>query len=103
MVSRGLLVALVVLAFLIGGVYWSEKARVAEEAKGPKDVPPKLLAVPEDQVQKIEIRKQGYEPIVLERDKSQKWQITAPKPLTADLQDTSAFLTTMTGLTWDRL
>ncbi len=103
MVSRGLLVALVALALLVGGVYWSEKAKVAEEAKPPKDAPPKLLAVAEDQVQKIEIRKQGYAPTVLERDKAQHFQITAPKPLKADLQDSAAYLSALTALVWDRL
>ncbi|MEO8126896.1 MAG: DUF4340 domain-containing protein [Bryobacteraceae bacterium] len=103
MVSRGLLVALVALALLVGGAYWSEKAKTAEEAKPPKDAPPKLLAVPEDQIQKVEIHKQGYEPTVLERDKAQHFQITAPKPLNADLQDTAAYMSALTGLVWDRL
>ena len=103
MVSRGLLVGLVALALLVGGVYWSEKAKVAEEAKPPKDAPPKLLAIPEDQVRKIEIQKQGFAPTVLERDKSQHFQITAPKPLNADSQDSASYLSTMTGLVWDRL
>ena len=103
MVSRGLLVALVALVLLVGGVYWSEKAKVAEEAKPPKDAPPKLLAVPEDQIQKIEIHKQGFAPTVMERDKAQHFQITAPKPLSADVQDASAYLSALTTLVWDRL
>src|SRR5215213_4460045 len=102
MVSRGLLVALVALALLVGGVYWSEKAKVADEAKPPKDAPPKLVSVQEDQVQKIEIRKQGAEPTLVEKDKS-TWQITAPKPLPADQTDASALVTTLKDLTWDRL
>ena len=103
MVSRGLLVALVALALLVGGVYWSEKAKTAEEGKPPKDAPPKLLAVPEDQIQKVEIKKQGYAPTVMERDKAQHFQVTAPKPLNGDVQDTAAYITSLTGLVWDRL
>lgn len=103
MISRGLLISVVLLGVLAGGVYWSNKAKTAEEAKPPKDAPPKLLAIPEDQIQKIQIQKKGAEPTVLERDKSRKWQIVAPKPLAADLQDAAAYLTTMTGLVWDRL
>jgi hypothetical protein len=103
MFSRGLLVALVALAVLAGGVYWSEKAKIAEEAKPPKDAPPKLLTIPEDKIQKVEIQKKDTPPTILERDKSQKWQILAPKPMAADQQDVASYFSSVTGLVWDRL
>ena len=81
MKMRGLLVAVVVLAALAGGVYWSNKAKQAEASK-PADASstPKILAIPADQVAKLEISKKGGETIVAER-KSGKWELTAPKPL----------------------
>ena len=41
---RGLLIAVVVLAALAGGVYWSNKVKKAEEGKPAADAPPKSKA-----------------------------------------------------------
>jgi len=100
---RGLLIAVVALALLAGGVYWSNKAKQAESAK-PADTAsaPKILAIPEDQIMKVEIRKTGGEATVAER-KSGKWELTAPKPLAADPDAMSSVTSTFTSLTSDRL
>lgn len=102
MSMRGLLLATVALALLAGGVYWSESRRKAEEAK-PKDEAPKLIGVSEDQAKKVEIRKTGGDTTVLERDAGNKWRITAPQPLATDQDAASGVVSSLTGLTWQRL
>ena len=54
---RGLLVAFILLAGLAGGVWWSEKAKKENENKPAKDAPPKVLSIPEDQVQEIKVQR----------------------------------------------
>lgn len=103
MKMRGLLVAVIVLVALAGGVYWSNKAKQKEASK-PADASsaPKILAVPADQVTKLEISKKGGETIVAER-KSGRWELTAPKPLPADQDTIGSILSTVSSLNADRL
>ena len=61
---RGLLIAMLVLAALGGGVYWSNKIKKAEEGKPAPDAPPQILSIPEAQFQRIDIRKTGGESVV---------------------------------------
>ena len=99
---RGLLFALVVLAALAGGVWWSNKAKESEAKKPASDASsPKILAVPEDQITKVEIRK-ASDDTVLER-KSGKWELTAPKPLRADQDSISSMMSTLGSLNADRV
>ena len=98
---RGLLVGAVVLAVLSGAVWWSERHKTDEDAKGSKDNP-KLVSLKDDEIQRIEIRHSNAEPVVLQREK-QGWQITAPKPLRTDADAVSSVVSSMSGLTWDRL
>jgi len=101
---RGLLIAAVVLAALAGGLWWSNKNEEAK-AKNPApapDAPPKLLSVPEDQFQKIDIRKAGGEALTLDK-KSGKWEITAPKPLPADGNAMNSMVSTLASLSSDRV
>ena len=101
---RGLLIAAVVLAALAGGLWWSNKSEDAK-AKNPSpaaDAPPKILSVPADQFQKIDIRKAGGEALSLER-KPIKWEMTAPKPLPADQVAMESMVTTLASLASDRV
>ncbi|MGH9631038.1 MAG: DUF4340 domain-containing protein, partial [Bryobacteraceae bacterium] len=100
---RGLLAASVVLALLAGAVYWSERQRKAAEGKPDPDAPPKLITLAEDQVQEIRIEKQAAEPTVIGKDKSDEWRITAPKPLPVDDSAAGSVVSSLSGLTWDRL
>ena len=81
---RGLLIAVVVLAALAGGVYWSNKVKKAEEGKPAADAPPKVLSIPQDQFQQIEIHKGGADALTLRKDDSGKWQMVSPKQLPVD-------------------
>jgi hypothetical protein len=88
MKGRGLLVAVIVLAALAGGLYWSNRKQKAEAAKPTADTTPKILSIPEDQIQQVKIKKAGADAIVLARGGDGKWEMTEPKPMHAD-QDTA--------------
>jgi hypothetical protein len=100
---RGLLIAVIVLAALGGAVWWSNKTKKAEEGKTPSDAPPKILSIPEDQFAGIEIRKKDAEPVILKKGSDAKWQMVAPKPLSADQDAVNALVTSLASLSSDRL
>jgi hypothetical protein len=101
---RGLLIAAVLLAVLGGTLYWSNKVKSREASKPLADTTPKLLSIPEDQFRKIEIRKTGTEgPTVLQKDQSDKWEITAPQKLPADQDALRSMVSTLSSLNSDRL
>lgn len=80
---RGLLVAVVLLAGLGVGLYFSNKEKAAEAAKPPADASPKILALNQGDITKIVLKKKGADPMELDRTNG-KWQITAPKAYPAD-------------------
>ena len=85
MKPNGLLAAVIVLAVIVGGVYWTNKHK-ADEAKKPAastTESPKVISIPEDQFKEIKIEKTGSEPTVVSRD-SGKWTLVLPKALPAD-------------------
>ncbi len=100
---RGLLIAVAVLALLAGGVWWSNRAKKAEEGKPRPDEPPKILSLPEDQIRRIEIRHKEGGTTVLEKNQAGKWEITAPQPLRTDQDAVSSMTSTLSSLSSDRL
>ncbi len=101
---RGLLIAAVVLAALLGLVHWSKKAKSNEASKPFADTTPKLLSIPEDQFRRIEIRKAGTQAAtIVEKDASGKWEITAPQKLAADQDAMSSMVSTLSSLSSDKL
>src|SRR2546430_13545453 len=77
MKSKGLLTASFLLLLLTGVLWWSNK-RAAKADKEPiKSTTTKLVGIPEDQLQEIEIKRRSGETVRLQRNDS-KWQITAP-------------------------
>jgi len=92
MKPKGLLVAVVLLAVLGGLVWWSNKKQAA---KKDDTTTTKILSIPDDQFQSIQIKKVTGEVIALNRDNG-KWVMTQPKPLAAD-QDTVASLVSSLG------
>jgi hypothetical protein len=99
---RGLLIAVVVLAALGGAVYWTNKSGDKADTSKASAESPKLIAIPEDQIQKIEIKRSGQEPVVLDK-KSGAWELTGPKPLRADQDAAGSLVTTLSSITSDRL
>jgi hypothetical protein len=100
---RGLLIALVVLGLLGGGIYWSERAKKAEEAKPAADAPPDVLKVPEDQFQRIELRKRDSEPIVLQKSASGQWEMVSGAKWPVDQDSAGGIVSTLANLTSSRL
>src|SRR6267143_5491875 len=101
MKSKGLLTASFLLLVLAGVIWWSNK-KAATADKMPVDkTTTKLLSIPEDQIQLIEIKKRAGETIHLRRNDS-KWEIAAAKPLRADPDAVSGMLSTLSSLSSDR-
>jgi hypothetical protein len=100
---RRLLIALAVLAVLGGGVYWSNKVKKAEEGKPSPDAPPEVLKIPEDQIQRIEIRKTGAEPVQLQKSASGKWEMLSGPKWPVDQDSASGIVNTIASLTSSRL
>src|SRR5437773_6399747 len=100
---NGLLIAVVVLAGLAGGVYWSDKAKKAEEKAPAKDAPPKILTIPDDQFKSIRLQKTAGDTTVVQKSDAGKWEITQPKPLGADQDSVGSMVSTLSSLTSDRL
>ena len=98
----GLPIAVIVLAALGGGVYWSDKVKTAEEKAPAKDAPPKVLTIAEDQFKSISLRK-GADTTIVQKSDAGKWEITQRKPLAADQDSVGSVVSTLSALTSDRL
>ena len=79
MKTRGLLAAVIVLAALAGGIYWSNYKQKTEAAKPATDAAPKILTIPEDQIKEVRLKKTGAETTVLRKGDDGKWQIVEPQ------------------------
>jgi hypothetical protein len=106
MKSTGLLVAAAVLLALTGALYWSDHHKPSETpAASPSGEPPapKILALKDSDVSALAIKKKGLNEIDLSKDASGKWQITAPKPLSADQDAVTSIVSAVSSLTSERL
>src|SRR5690349_431524 len=99
----GLLTAVIILAGLAGGVYWSNKAKEAADKAPPKDAAPKILTIPEPDFKAISLKKANSDATIVQRLDANKWQITAPKPLPADQDSVNSLISTLSNVTSDRL
>jgi hypothetical protein len=101
MKSKGLLAASFLLLVLAGIIWWSNR-KVATADKTPvENTATKLLGVPEDQFQDIEIKKRAGEIIHLQRTDS-KWRIVSPDALPADPEAVSSMISSLSSLSSDR-
>lgn len=100
---RRLVIAVALLAALGGLVWWTNKRKKAEADKPFASATPKLMNIPEDQFQKIEIRKSGAETTVLEKDPSGNWELTAPRKLPADQDAVRSMVSTLASLNSDKV
>jgi hypothetical protein len=86
---RGLIVAAVVLAALEGALYWSNHHKPKEPADADTaNAAPKFLSVNEADATRIDLKKKDGE-LVLVKNSSGNWQITAPQPIAADAYSVS--------------
>jgi hypothetical protein len=103
MKTRGLLAAVVVLAALAGGIYWSNYKQKTEAAKPATDAAPKILTIPEDQIKEVRLKKTGADTIVLRKGDDGKWQIAEPQPQRADQDAANSLVSTLSNLNADKL
>ncbi|HEY1271138.1 MAG TPA: DUF4340 domain-containing protein [Terriglobales bacterium] len=98
-----LILAAIILAALMGAYYRSEHRKSEPEPVSAAAKPPAILTLKEAEISQITLKKRSAEEVVLARDSSGKWQITAPKPMEADQGAVSGMLSTASSLTADRL
>ena len=107
MKNRGLIIAAVVLAALLGFLYWSNRHKPADSttmaAPTPTEPAPMILSLNEADINKIELKRKGADQIVITRDTSGKWQITAPKVVAVDDAAVAGMLSTLASLNSERL
>jgi hypothetical protein len=103
MQSKGLLVALIVLAALGGALYWSDKKQKEDEKKPPTDSAVKIVKMEAGEVQKVELKRRDGETAVLERGQDNHWSITAPKPMRADQDVAGSLVATLASLNSDKV
>jgi hypothetical protein len=105
MQSRGLLVAAVVLAVLIGLLYWSKHASSAKtpEVAASATPSPKILALNQADIVKLEIKKKDSDDVVLSKNGSGEWQITSPEQFAADSNAVTSMISTLSALDADRV
>ena len=101
---RGLIVAVVILAGLGGVLYWSQHRKPPEEtAATPASAAPVILKVNAADVTQIAIKQKQSDPVTLQKADANKWQITEPKPYRADQEAVASMLSTLSGLSADRV
>jgi hypothetical protein len=101
---NGLLAAVVVLAAIGGGIYWTNKHK-ADQAKKPSAATtdtPKVLSIPEDQFKEVKIAKKDAEPTVVSKV-SDKWMLVLPKAMPADQDAVGSMITALASLNADRV
>jgi hypothetical protein len=101
MKSKGLLTASFLLLVLSGVIWWSNKKAATADKTPAASTTVKLLNVPEDQIQSIEIKKRTGDSVRLQRSDS-KWQLANPEPLGADPDAVSSILSSLSSLSSDR-
>ncbi|HWR52992.1 MAG TPA: DUF4340 domain-containing protein [Bryobacteraceae bacterium] len=94
---RGLIIAAALLLVLGGLVWWSNKSKDEGAGKAADPSKPILVAIPQDQVSRIEVKRAAGETTVLER-KGAAWEITAPTPLRADQDAVASMVATAASL-----
>lgn len=99
---NGLVVAAVVLLVLIGLLFWSnhESAKTPEAAVTPS---PKILALNQADIIKLEIKKKDNPDVVITKDSSGDWNITAPQDFAADSSAVSSVLSSVSSLNAERV
>ena len=94
MKMRQLLVATVVLAALAATLYWSNHRKPANDSvnASPSAASVKIIALNQDDISKLEVKKKDGDDVVLNRAGASSWKITSPKNLVADQDSVSSIL-----------
>jgi hypothetical protein len=81
---KRLLIAALVLAGLGGAIWWSEKQEAAKIDQPDPKIPPRIVALLEENVKQLEVARAGEPPTVLVKDDAGKWSFVSPTGLTVD-------------------
>jgi Domain of unknown function (DUF4340) len=101
---RGLVIAMLLLAALVGALYWSNRHPASSETvNASPTAAPKILSVNESDLTKVDLHKNNGDQLALARNGSGAWEILAPKPMTADQSAVSSMLGTFSSLNSERL
>jgi len=94
MKMRQLLVATIVLAALAATLYWSNHRKPANDSvsASPSASNAKVIALTQDDISKLEVKKKDGDDVVLNRVGPSNWKIISPKPLVADQDSVSSLL-----------
>jgi len=101
MKSKGLLTASFLLLVLSGTIWWSNKKAATPDKTPAASTTVKLLNVPEDQIQSIDIKKRDGDHVQVQRRDS-KWQLVTPELLSADPDAVTSMLSNLSSLSSDR-
>src|SRR5437868_5147912 len=93
-----LLIAALLLAGLSAGVWYANKREATATGKPAADAPPKILALSEDSIKQIEIKRRNGDDTVVKKSDGGKWEITAPKPLAADQSSVGSLTSAVVSL-----
>ena len=100
---RSLILAIIILGALAGTLYWSERHKPADDTAKAADASPPILKLDEASITRLELKNKDAEPIVLAKNNSGAWQITAPKQYSADTANVSSTLSSLSSLNSERV
>ena len=100
---RNLILAIIVLGALAGTLYWSNNHKPSDEPAKTADAASTILKLDESAITKIELKNKGEDPIILARNNLGAWQITAPKPYSADPSNVGSTLSSLASLNAQRV
>jgi hypothetical protein len=104
---RGLIVAGVVLAALMGALYWSNKHPVDNKDNSSsgagEEAEPTIFSLKDGDIAKFNLKGKGAPEVSLQRESSGKWQMTAPQPLPVDQSAVVSLLGTFSTLKAQRV
>jgi hypothetical protein len=97
MQSKGLLIAVVVLAVVGGGLWYSNRSEKSKEGKEDTERPT-ILKIATDQFKSIEIKRTSGENTRLERGTGGEWKITSPVEYSVDHDAVTGLVTLLSNL-----
>ncbi len=100
MKPRNLLIAAVVLAALSGFVWYSKRHPPSPGGTAASPTPPKLVDIPEKDIQSIDLKKKGGVDVRLVREGG-KWNITQPQQWKADPDAATSLLSSLSPVSAD--
>ncbi|HZS55303.1 MAG TPA: DUF4340 domain-containing protein [Bryobacteraceae bacterium] len=100
MKPRNLVIAAVVLAALSGLVYWTKKHPQSAESTSTTAPSPTLAAIPDAQIQEIDLKKKDGSTLSLQRQNG-KWAITSPEKVATDQDAAASVASALSSITAD--